>query len=275
MRRLHEVIEPNGSLWNGIQWPGDPKELNPAIALVGCKSDKKGPNGATPPSGTPVTANDGYQDGPGNQFTLCFLSDSGGPPGPCDEDAYPLASSHYGTFSQAGSLWEWNELRPGDTRPRRSGGSWGNNAARVAASVRADNAIGNGGASVNQGFRIARVYRPRPVFVPVGNPGNPADQDYSNGSGRQGAVSYEYQIGKYEVNNADYAIFLNAKARTDTNTLWDAGMQITREGEDGQYTGPPAKSGGLKIRRHGFQCHGILMRWVTTKGFAEATEGVV
>ncbi len=95
--------------------------------------------------------------GPGNQFTLCFLSDTGGTSGPCDEDAYPLSSSFYGTFSQAGNVWEWIELRPGDTRPRRGGGSWGNNAARVAASVRADNAIGNGGASVNQGFRIAKV----------------------------------------------------------------------------------------------------------------------
>ena len=46
---------------------------------------------------------------------------------------------------------------PAQTRPRRSGGSWGNNAARVAASVRADNPIGNGGASVNQGFRLAEV----------------------------------------------------------------------------------------------------------------------
>lgn len=178
---------------------------------------------------------------PVNQYSLCFLSPSGGPPGPCDEDAFPLSSSYYGTFNQAGNLWEWNELRPQDllvpnSRPRRSGGSWGNNAARLAASVRADNDRGNGGASVNQGFRLARLYRPRPEFVTVGNPGNPADQDFSNGSGRQGNVNYEYQIGKYEVNNSDYAIFLNAKAKTDPNTLWDAGMQITREGEAGSYT---------------------------------------
>ena len=186
-----------------------------------------------------------YQEGAGNQFTLSFLSDTGGPPGPTDEDAYPLASSYYGTFSQAGNLWEWIELRTGDTRPRRGGGSWGNNAARVAASVRADNAIGNGGASINQGFRMARVFRPRPEFVTVGNLGNTADQDYSNGSGRQGAVNYEYQIGKYEVNNSDYAIFLNASAKTDPNSLWDGGMQITRDGDDGKYT-YAVKEGGEK-----------------------------
>lgn len=177
-----------------------------------------------------------YKDSPGDSFSFCFLSLSGGPPGPCDEDAFPLSLSYYGTLNQAGSVWEWNELRAGDTRPRRSGGSWGNNAARLAASVRADNDIGNPGASVNQGFRLARTVRPRPEFVIVGDPGNPNDQDYSNGSGAQGSVGYLYQIGKYEVNNTDYAVFLNAKAKSDPNTLWDPGMQITREGEDGSYT---------------------------------------
>ena len=177
-----------------------------------------------------------YDTPPGNQHSLCFLSPSGGPPDVCPEDIFPLASSYYGTFNQAASVWEWNELRfPGQTRPRRSGGSWGNNSARVASSVRADNDIGNPGASVNQGFRIARVYRPRPEFVTIGNPGNPPDVDFSNGSGPQGSVSYEYQIGKYEVNNIDYAIFLNAKAKTDPNTLWDGGMKITREGDDSNY----------------------------------------
>lgn len=90
---------------------------------------------------------------------------------------------------------------------------------------------------------MARSFRPRPEFVIVGNPGNPADQDYSNGSGRQGSVNYEYQIGKYEVNNSDYAIFLNASAKTDPNSLWDAGMQIAREGMTASTPTPLRKVG--------------------------------
>ncbi|GAB4167820.1 MAG: hypothetical protein Fur0032_05920 [Terrimicrobiaceae bacterium] len=43
-----------------------------------------------------------------------------------------------------------------------------------------------------------------PPMVTVGNPGNAAAPD-----GR-GSVAYEYQIGKYEVSNADSVEFLNA-----------------------------------------------------------------
>ena len=107
-----------------------------------------------------------YDTPPGNQHSLCFLSPSGGPPDVCPEDIFPLASSYYGTFNQAASVWEWNELRfPGQARPRRSGGSWGNNSARVASSVRADNDIGNPGASVNQGFRLAQVTPPAALRI--------------------------------------------------------------------------------------------------------------
>ena len=121
-----------------------------------------------------------YGTPPGDQFSLCFLSAAGGPPDACPEDIYPLASSYYGTFNQAGNVWEWNELRfPGQTRPRRSGGSWGNNAARVAASVRADNDIGNPGASVNQGFRVAQV-SPRPVLH-ISIQGNFAHLEWAGG----------------------------------------------------------------------------------------------
>jgi len=45
--------------------------------------------------------------------------------------------------------------------------------------------------------------------VPVGNVGNAPDQDY--GDGQFGAVGYSYRIGKYEVTNAQYCEFLNAK----------------------------------------------------------------
>ncbi len=45
--------------------------------------------------------------------------------------------------------------------------------------------------------------------VPIGNAGNTPD---NRGRGPVGAVDYEYRIGKYEVTNAQYAAFLNAKA---------------------------------------------------------------
>jgi len=56
--------------------------------------------------------------------------------------------------------------------------------------------------------------------VPVGNAGNAADtQIMSDGTTGYGAVPYEYRIGKYEVTNAQYAEFLNAKDPTGIDTL--------------------------------------------------------
>ncbi len=68
--------------------------------------------------------------------------------------------------------------------------------------------------------------------VPVGSPGNAADP--ATGFG---AVAYNYNIGEFDVTNAQYVAFLNAKASaSDPNTLWapamgDAGFGgITRSG---------------------------------------------
>jgi len=72
--------------------------------------------------------------------------------------------------------------------------------------------------------------------VPVGNPGNAAD---STGFG---AVAYSYRIGTYEVTNAQYAAFLNAKAASDPLALYSTNMGsnarggITRSGTSGSYT---------------------------------------
>jgi formylglycine-generating enzyme required for sulfatase activity len=81
--------------------------------------------------------------------------------------------------------------------------------------------------------------------VPV--PGNPADSDPNTqhcGPGSDqpcGAVADAFQIGKYEVTNAQYAAFLNAVAATDPHTLYDIDQPtgtvgITRSGNDGSYT---------------------------------------
>ena len=75
--------------------------------------------------------------------------------------------------------------------------------------------------------------------VPVGNPGN------TNDSTGYGGVGYIYQIGKYEVTNAQYCEFLNAKAATDTYGLYNTSMSsypdsacggINRSGSSGSYT---------------------------------------
>jgi sulfatase modifying factor 1 len=70
--------------------------------------------------------------------------------------------------------------------------------------------------------------------VTVGDVGNAAD------STGYGAVNYQYSIGRYEVTNAQYAAFLNAKAATDTYGLYNTGMAgthggITRSGSSGSY----------------------------------------
>lgn len=74
--------------------------------------------------------------------------------------------------------------------------------------------------------------------VPVGNTGNSAD---TTGFG---AVSYTYNIGTTEVTNAQYAVFLNEKAKSDPLGLYSTSMGsgyggITRSGSDGGYTYAP------------------------------------
>lgn len=68
-------------------------------------------------------------------------------------------------------------------------------------------------------------------WVTVGNVGNTADTT------GYGSVDYEYQIGKYEVTYAQYAEFLNAKAATDTYSLYNINMlDMIRSGNTGSYT---------------------------------------
>jgi formylglycine-generating enzyme required for sulfatase activity len=79
-------------------------------------------------------------------------------------------------------------------------------------------------------------------FVTVGNAGNAA-QSASNrshsvaGGDGYGGVDYVYQIGKYEVTNAQYAEFLNAAAKVDNFNLY-GGVYFTgisRTGSSGNY----------------------------------------
>ena len=74
-------------------------------------------------------------------------------------------------------------------------------------------------------------------MVTVGNAGNTADTT------GYGAVSYAYNIGKYEVTAGQYTEFLNKVAQTDTYGLYDSKMvgygaspRITRTGLSGSYS---------------------------------------
>jgi formylglycine-generating enzyme len=85
------------------------------------------------------------------------------------------------------------------------------------------------------------------AWTSIGNPGNACDPqpDTGFGAGCFGAVTYAYSIGTYEVTNAQYAEFLNAKAKTDPLALYDAAMAdaafpnsggIVRTGSSGSYS---------------------------------------
>src|ERR1700741_4624426 len=77
-------------------------------------------------------------------------------------------------------------------------------------------------------------------WTPIGNPGNACDPQSEECFG---AVGYAYSIGTYEVTNAQYAEFLNAKASSDPYLLWNSYMEmpgqlggISRSGSPGSYS---------------------------------------
>ncbi len=75
-------------------------------------------------------------------------------------------------------------------------------------------------------------------WVTVGGAGNACDDEPLQGC--FGAVDHPYRIAKYEVTNAQYVEFLNAKAASDPLGLYNTGMAseggIARSGSDGSYT---------------------------------------
>jgi formylglycine-generating enzyme len=89
-------------------------------------------------------------------------------------------------------------------------------------------------------------------MVTVENPGNANDTGGTN----NGAVNYEYQIGKYDVTIGQYTAFLNAVAATDTYSLYNASMGsdpnvrgISRTGVSGSYTYSVINNGGNSANR--------------------------
>jgi sulfatase modifying factor 1 len=89
-------------------------------------------------------------------------------------------------------------------------------------------------------------------MVTVGNPGNAND----TGGTFNGAVNYEYQIGKYAATIGQYTAFLNAVAATDTYSLYNANMGtdlnvagISRTGGSGSYSYSVINNGGDSSNR--------------------------
>jgi formylglycine-generating enzyme required for sulfatase activity len=77
-------------------------------------------------------------------------------------------------------------------------------------------------------------------LLPVGNAGNANDPATG---GIYGGVNYDYSIGKYDVTIGQYTDFLNAVAKTDTYSLYNASMGtnenirgISRSGVSGSYS---------------------------------------
>ncbi|HZJ14578.1 MAG TPA: SUMF1/EgtB/PvdO family nonheme iron enzyme, partial [Chthoniobacteraceae bacterium] len=86
-------------------------------------------------------------------------------------------------------------------------------------------------------------------FVTIGNPGNPNDTSTGYGD-----VSYEYEIGTYEVTLTQYTAFLNAVGATDTFGLYNPSMGtdlniagIARSGGDGSFTYSVIGSGNRPV----------------------------
>lgn len=84
-------------------------------------------------------------------------------------------------------------------------------------------------------------------MVEVGNPGNAANPAAPTSIATRGggSVSYVFNIGKYEVTNAQYSEFLNSIAKvSDPNNLFNTSMQIQRTGTAGNFSYSATTSNG-------------------------------
>jgi formylglycine-generating enzyme required for sulfatase activity len=112
----------------------------------------------------------------------------------------------------------------------------------VQGAVRAASFSGNGSGLSNivagalSARQVEKQWRVPIAFVTVTNAENPGD---FNG---KGTVSYDFRMGKFEINNQQYAAFLNAVASDDPHSLYSSNMTadahggITRSGARGDYS---------------------------------------
>jgi formylglycine-generating enzyme required for sulfatase activity len=83
-------------------------------------------------------------------------------------------------------------------------------------------------------------------YVPVGNPGNANDTRYTFALG---GVAYEYEIAKYEVTNAQYVEFLNAKDPTGSNPVGIFNIGMPHFGITYTAANPPGSKYAAKTGR--------------------------
>ena len=99
---------------------------------------------------------------------------------------------------------------------------------------------------------VSRTSAVTMAWTPIVNPDNACDRQAPTVC--YGSVGYSYSIGTYEVTNAQYVEFLNAKAKSDPLGLYDVDMSnsypsynsghgeyggIVRSGSAGNYTYAP------------------------------------
>lgn len=124
----------------------------------------------------------------------------------------------------------------------RGGGIYlepGSGAGQIRQSVIAQNSASTAGNDIFGPYNSPAVTI---EWVTVGDPGN-ADDTINTGSNPNfGAVAYVYRIGKHEVTIQQYTAFLNAVAKSDPYSLYDAKMGtdlniagIMRTGTSGSY----------------------------------------
>lgn len=143
--------------------------------------------------------------------------------------------SYYGTFDQSGNAYEWVDENI-ESNKVIMGGYWlnllNNDEFRLSSTNTTNSTVPTTENSANS-FRVGTISNPLNLsnFVTVGNPNN------NNNITGYGGVSYTYQIGKYEVTQADYTEFLNAVASVDTYGLYNTFMDSSRSGITRQENG--------------------------------------
>lgn len=128
-------------------------------------------------------------------------------------------------------------------------------------------------------FVLSAPVRAAPVtiaLVPVGDPGNLPD---TNTGSLHGAVSYSYNIGKYDVTIAQYCAFLNSVAATDTYSLYSPSMAtdlnvagISQSGVSGSYTYSVIGSGQRPITYVTWYDAARFSNWLTNGQGSGGTE---
>ncbi len=143
--------------------------------------------------------------------------------------SYTGSPSPSGSFDQGGNANEWTDQLLGDLRRVLRGGSSGLGSVATSSGSREGTAA-TLGTSSSIGFRVARIPNP---WRTIGDPGNACDSRFN---GCFGAVADVYDIGTFEVTQAEYTEFLNAVAASDPNALYSANMDIVRSGSNGSFT---------------------------------------